>query len=36
MDGHGVSLSPGATMRFGSLGFVYTGPAEFIVGHTFT
>jgi hypothetical protein len=23
-------------MRFGSLGFVYTGPTEFIVGHTFT
>jgi hypothetical protein len=31
-----VSLTPGATLRFGSLGFVYTGPVEFVAGHTFT
>jgi hypothetical protein len=35
MEGRGVSLTPGATMLFGSLSFVYTGPAEFVVGRTF-
>jgi hypothetical protein len=29
-------LTPGTTVRFGSLGFVYTGPVEPIAGHTFT
>jgi hypothetical protein len=32
MEVRGVSLKTGATMLFGSLGFVYTGPAEAIVG----
>jgi hypothetical protein len=36
MEGRGVSLTPEATMRFGSLGFVYTRPAESVVGCTFT
>jgi hypothetical protein len=36
MDGCRISLTPGATLRFGSLGFVYTGPAESVAGHTFT
>jgi hypothetical protein len=30
-----VSLTPGATMRFGSPGFVYTKPAEPVTGCTF-
>jgi hypothetical protein len=29
-------LTPGATLRFGSLGFVYTGPTESVAGRTFT
>jgi hypothetical protein len=36
MDSHRVTLTPGATLRFGSLGFVYTGPVESVVGRTFT
>jgi hypothetical protein len=36
MDGRKVPLTPGATLRFSSLGFVYTGLAESIAGHTFT
>jgi hypothetical protein len=35
MDGRRVTLTPGATCAFGSLGFVYIGPAEFVVGRTF-
>jgi hypothetical protein len=35
MDGRTISLTPGATLRFGSLGFVYTGPTESVVGRTF-
>jgi hypothetical protein len=35
MDGRRITLTPGATLRFGSLGFVYTGPAESIAGCTF-
>jgi hypothetical protein len=35
MDGFRVSLTPGATLCFGSLSFVYTGPAESIVRRTF-
>jgi hypothetical protein len=35
MEGRRVSLTPGATMRIGSLGFVYTGPAEFVVRRIF-
>jgi hypothetical protein len=29
-------LTPGTTLRFGSLGFVYTGPVEPVAGGTFT
>jgi hypothetical protein len=36
MDGHRVTLTPGTTLRFGSVGFVYTGPMEPVVGRTFT
>jgi hypothetical protein len=36
MDGRKITLIPGATLRFGFLGFVYTGPAESVVGRTFT
>jgi hypothetical protein len=36
MDGRRVTLTPGTTLRFGSLGFVYTGPVEPVVGRTFT
>jgi hypothetical protein len=36
MDGRRVTLTPGTTLRFGSLGFVYTGPVEPIAGRTFT
>jgi hypothetical protein len=36
MEGRGVSLTPRATMLFGFLSFVYTGPTESIVGNTFT
>jgi hypothetical protein len=35
MDGRGVALTPGTTLRFGSLGFVYTGPVESVAGCTF-
>jgi hypothetical protein len=35
MDGRRVSLTPGATLHFGSIGFVYTGPAESVARHTF-
>jgi hypothetical protein len=35
MDGRGVTLTPGTTLRFGSLGFVYTGPVELVAGRTF-
>jgi hypothetical protein len=35
MDDRRVLLTLGATLRFGSLGFVYTGPAESITGRTF-
>jgi hypothetical protein len=36
MNGCRVPLTPGATLRFGSLGFVYTRPAEPVAGCTFT
>jgi hypothetical protein len=36
MDGRRVTLTPGTTLRFGSLGFIYTGPVEPVVGCTFT
>jgi hypothetical protein len=36
MEGLRVSLTPGATMLFGSLGFIYTGSTESVVGNTFT
>jgi hypothetical protein len=35
MDGRSITLTPRATLRFGSLGFVYTGPAESVAGLTF-
>jgi hypothetical protein len=35
MDGRRITLNPGATLRFGSLGFVYTEPEESIAGCTF-
>jgi hypothetical protein len=35
MEGRRISLTSGATLRFGSLGFVYIGPAESIAGRTF-
>jgi hypothetical protein len=35
MDGHRVPLTPGATLRFGSVSFVYTRPAESVAGRTF-
>jgi hypothetical protein len=35
MDNRRISLTPGATLRFGSLSFVYTGPAESVTGRTF-
>jgi hypothetical protein len=35
MEGRGVSLTPGATMLFGCIGLVYTGPAETAVERTF-
>jgi hypothetical protein len=35
MDGHGVTLTLGTTLRFGSLGCVYTRPMESVVGRTF-
>jgi hypothetical protein len=36
MDDHRISLTPRSTLCFGSLGFVYTGPAESVAGRTFT
>jgi hypothetical protein len=36
MDGRRITLTPGATLRFGSLGFVYTGLAESVTGLTFS
>jgi hypothetical protein len=35
MDNRGVMLTPGTTLRFSSLGFVYTGLVEPIAGRTF-
>jgi hypothetical protein len=35
MDGRRVTLTLGTTLRFDSLGFVYTGPVEPIVGRIF-
>jgi hypothetical protein len=36
MDGRGVTLTSGTTLRFGSFGFVYTGPVESVAGRTFS
>jgi hypothetical protein len=36
MDDRRVTLTPGPTVRFGSLGFVYTGTVEPVAGRTFT
>jgi hypothetical protein len=36
MDGRRVTLTPGTTLSFGSLGFVYTGPVEPVVERIFT
>jgi hypothetical protein len=36
MDGCRITRTPGTTLRFGSLGFVYTGPVESVAGRTFT
>jgi hypothetical protein len=35
MDGRGVTLTPETTLRFGSLGCIYTGSVESIAGRTF-
>jgi hypothetical protein len=35
IDGRRITLTPGDTLRFGSLDFVYTGPAESVAGRTF-
>jgi hypothetical protein len=35
MDGRGISLTLGATLRSDSFSFVYTGPTESVTGHTF-
>jgi hypothetical protein len=35
MDGRRISLTPWATLHFGSLGFVYTGLVESVAGRTF-
>jgi hypothetical protein len=35
MDGCRITLSPGATLHFDSLGFIYTGTAESVAGRTF-
>jgi hypothetical protein len=35
MDGRKISLTFGANLRFGSLDFVYTGPAESVARRTF-
>jgi hypothetical protein len=36
MDGRRVTLTPGTTLRFDFLGFVYSGPVEPVAGRTFT
>jgi hypothetical protein len=36
MDGRRVTLTPGTSLRFGSLGFVFTGPVESVAERTFT
>jgi hypothetical protein len=36
MDGRRVTLTPGTTLHFGSLGFVYIGLVESVTGCTFT
>jgi hypothetical protein len=36
MDGHKITLTPGTTLRFGSLSFVYTRPVESVAGRIFT
>jgi hypothetical protein len=36
MEGRRVPFDPWATLRFGSLGFIYTRPTESIAGRTFT
>jgi hypothetical protein len=36
MDGRRVTLTPGTTLCFGSLGFIHTGPVEPVAGRTFT
>jgi hypothetical protein len=36
MDGRRITLTPGTTLHFGSLGFVYIGPVESVAGRTFT
>jgi hypothetical protein len=35
MEGRRVLLTLGAAIHFGSLGFVYAGPAESVAGRTF-
>jgi hypothetical protein len=36
MDGHRVTLTPGTTLCFSSLSFVYTGSVEPVAERTFT
>jgi hypothetical protein len=36
MDGRRITLTLGTTLRFDSLGFVYTGAVESVAGCTFT
>jgi hypothetical protein len=36
MHVHRITLTPGATLHFGSLGFIYTGPTESIGRRSFT
>jgi hypothetical protein len=36
MEGRRIKLTSGTTLRFGSLGFVYTEPMEPVAGRTFT
>jgi hypothetical protein len=35
MHSHRITLTPGATLRFSSLGFIYTGPTESVARRTF-
>jgi hypothetical protein len=35
MNGRGVTLTTGTTLRFGSFGCIYTGPVESVAGRTF-